>query len=108
VAEESHLDIDPRMTASIPWIMRNGVGIQIMETLAVGAFLTAFAVQLGASNFTIGLLAAVPHLSQLAQIPALSLNPNPPRLIHYGDLGTDSAPTGRTRSTTNAGCENVV
>jgi len=44
----------------------------------------------------------------LAQIPALSLNPNPPRLIHYGDLGTDSAPTGRTRSTTNAGCENVV
>jgi MFS family permease len=73
VAEESHLDIDPRMTASIPWIMRNGVGIQIMETLAVGAFLTAFAVQLGASNFTIGLLAAVPHLSQLAQIPALAV-----------------------------------
>ncbi len=53
--------------------MRNGVGIQIMETLAVGAFLTAFAVQLGASNFTIGLLAAVPHLSQLAQIPALAV-----------------------------------
>ncbi len=61
------------MTESIPWIMRNGVGIQIMETLAVGAFLTAFAVQLGASNFTIGLLAAVPHLSQLAQIPALAV-----------------------------------
>jgi MFS family permease len=56
---------------SVPWIVRNGVGIQIMETLAVGAFLTAFAVQLGASNFVIGLLAAVPHLSQLAQLPAL-------------------------------------
>ena len=53
--------------------MRNGVGIQIMETLAVGSFLTAFAIQLGASNFTIGLLAAVPHLSQLAQIPALAV-----------------------------------
>ena len=53
--------------------MRNGVGIQIMETLAVGAFLTAFALKLGASNFTIGLLAAVPHLSQLAQIPALAV-----------------------------------
>ena len=73
MAEEAHAEIDPRMTASIPWIMRNGVGIQIMETLAVGAFLTAFAVQLGASNFTIGLLAAVPHLSQLAQIPALAV-----------------------------------
>ena len=61
MAEETHAEIDPRMTASIPWIMRNGVGIQIMETLAVGAFLTAFAVQLGASNFTIGLLAATEY-----------------------------------------------
>jgi len=59
------------LRASVPWIVRNGIGIQIMETLAVGAFLTAFAVQLGASNFVIGLLAAVPHLSQLAQLPAL-------------------------------------
>jgi MFS family permease len=42
-----------------------------METMAVGAFLTALAVQLGASNLTIGALAAIPHLSQLAQIPAV-------------------------------------
>lgn len=42
-----------------------------METLAVGAILTAFAIQLGASNFLIGALAAIPHLSQLAQVPAL-------------------------------------
>lgn len=55
------------------WIFRNGVGIQIMETLAVGAFLTALAVDLGATNFTIGLLAAIPHLAQLGQIPALAL-----------------------------------
>ena len=55
------------------WILRNGVGIQIMETLAVGAFLTALAVELGASNLTIGLLAAIPHLAQLGQIPALAL-----------------------------------
>jgi len=53
--------------------MRNGVGIQVMETLAVGAFLTSFAVVLGASNFVIGLLAATPHFSQLAQIPALAV-----------------------------------
>ncbi|HEY5645173.1 MAG TPA: MFS transporter, partial [Pseudomonadales bacterium] len=56
---------------SLPWIIRNGIGIQIMETLAVGAFLTAYAIKLGASNFLIGLLAALPHLSQLAQIPAI-------------------------------------
>jgi MFS family permease len=42
-----------------------------METLAVGAILTAFAIELGASNFLIGLLAAIPHLSQLAQLPAM-------------------------------------
>src|SRR5262249_4533721 len=64
--------VDQHLADSVVWIMRNGAGIQIMETLAVGAFLTAFAIQLGASNFTIGLLAAVPHLSQLAQIPALA------------------------------------
>ncbi len=53
------------------WIVRNGVGIQIMETLAVGAFLTALAVELGAPNVVIGILAATPHLAQLAQLPAL-------------------------------------
>jgi MFS family permease len=73
LSESAPTEIDPRLRESIPWIVRNGVGIQIMETLAVGSFLTAFAIQLGASNFTIGLLAAVPHLSQLAQIPALAV-----------------------------------
>lgn len=59
------------LRSSEKWIMRNGVGIQVMETMAVGAFLTALAVQLGASNLTIGALAAIPHLSQLAQIPGV-------------------------------------
>ncbi|NJN51728.1 MAG: hypothetical protein HC809_08075 [Gammaproteobacteria bacterium] len=68
---EARPEQSPELRDSVPWIVRNGVGIQIMETLAVGAFLTAFAVQLGASNFAIGLLAAVPHLSQLAQLPAM-------------------------------------
>jgi len=54
--------------------MRNAFGVQFMETLAVGAFLTAFAIQLGASNAMIGLLAAIPHLSgfvQFAAVPVL-------------------------------------
>ncbi|XOV89243.1 MAG: MFS transporter [Pseudomonadota bacterium] len=59
------------LAASERWIVRNGVGIQIMETLAVGAFLTALAIDLGASNLMIGVLAAIPHLAQLAQVPAL-------------------------------------
>jgi MFS family permease len=63
--------LDDRLNDSIPWIVRNGIGIQLMETLSVGAILTAFAIKLGASNFVIGLLAAIPHLSQLAQISAM-------------------------------------
>ncbi len=65
------LTTDDRLQKSLPWILRNGIGIQLMETLAVGAILTAFAIQLGASNFIIGLLAAIPHLSQLAQLSAM-------------------------------------
>ena len=61
---------DERFQHNVKWITRNGIGVQMMETLAVGAFLTAFALQLGASNLVIGVLAAIPHLSQLAQIPA--------------------------------------
>lgn len=67
----SEVAIAERLDYNIKWIVRNGAGIQVMETLAVGAFLTAYVLQMGASNFVIGLLAAVPHLSQLAQIPAM-------------------------------------
>ncbi len=64
---------EERFQENVKWISRNGVGIQIMETMAVGALLTAYAIQLGASNLVIGVLAAIPHLSQLAQIPAIFL-----------------------------------
>lgn len=44
-----------------------------MVTLTGGVFLVAFALKLGASNLMIGLLAAVPPLAQLMQIPAIYL-----------------------------------
>lgn len=50
------------------WLLRNGISAQAMETLAAGPFLAACAIYLGASNITIGLLAAVPHLTQLIQL----------------------------------------
>jgi hypothetical protein len=46
----------------------HGLGAQAMDTLSVGAFITAFALELGASNIVIGLLAAIPHLTQVLQI----------------------------------------
>lgn len=41
--------------------------------LTTGVVLTAFALHLGANNATIGLLAAIPFLTQLAQVPAIAL-----------------------------------
>ncbi len=51
----------------------DGICSQVMGSLTTGAFLAAFAVLLGASNFVIGLLAAVSPLSQMLQIPAIYL-----------------------------------
>jgi MFS family permease len=55
------------------WLIRNGISAQAMETLAAGPFLAACAIYLGASNITIGLLAAVPHLTQLIQLAGVYL-----------------------------------
>jgi MFS family permease len=44
-----------------------------MGTLTTGPFLVAFALQMGGSNFAVGLLAAIPFLTQLFQLPAVFL-----------------------------------
>jgi hypothetical protein len=46
---------------------------EAMGALTTGVFLVGFAVALGASNFAIGVLAAIPFLAQLLQIPAVVL-----------------------------------
>ncbi|MEK9752627.1 MAG: hypothetical protein VW338_05365 [Rhodospirillaceae bacterium] len=51
----------------------NGIGTQVMETLTLGTFLTAFALQLGASNALIGLLAAAPYLANFGQLAGVYL-----------------------------------
>ncbi len=57
----------------LAWLVRNGVGGQMMETLSVGAFVTAYALELGATNLAIGLLAAIPHITQLLQLAGVPL-----------------------------------
>lgn len=52
-------------------IIKDGVASQAMGILTGGAFLVAFAVKLGASNFVIGLLAAIGPLAQLLQLPSI-------------------------------------
>lgn len=55
------------------WFRLNGIGTQVMETLTLGTFLTAFALQLGASNAFIGLLAAAPYLANFGQLVGVYL-----------------------------------
>jgi MFS family permease len=54
-------------------VLRDGLATQAMVTLTGGIFLVAFALSLGASNTVIGLLAAIPPLAELIQMPAISL-----------------------------------
>ncbi|MFH1305619.1 MAG: MFS transporter [Candidatus Omnitrophota bacterium] len=54
-------------------VIRDGMASTAMTTFTGGIFLTAFALKLGASNYIIGLLAAIPPITQLIQIPAIYL-----------------------------------
>jgi len=54
-------------------LLKDGMTSQALATMTSGAFLVAFALKLGASNLLIGLLAAIPSLMQLVQIPAILL-----------------------------------
>ncbi|MBC8357822.1 MAG: MFS transporter [Candidatus Aminicenantes bacterium] len=70
-AEESLTDEQVRL--GLGYVIKDGVASQAMGVLTGGAFLIAFAIKLGASNFVIGLLAAIGPLSQLLQLPSIFL-----------------------------------
>lgn len=54
-------------------LIRSGVATQAFVTFTCGTFLVAFALKLGASNFTIGLLAAIAPLAQFLNVPSIYL-----------------------------------
>ena len=52
---------------------REGVSSATMFSLASGGFMAAYALALGANNFQIGVLAALPFFTQVMQLPAILL-----------------------------------
>ena len=54
-------------------LVRDGICSRVVVLLSGGAFLAAMALALGASNYVIGLLAAIGPVSQILQIPAMFL-----------------------------------
>ncbi|MFX0044304.1 MAG: MFS transporter [Candidatus Hermodarchaeota archaeon] len=54
-------------------MVKQGTAVQIKNTLTESVFLVAFAILLGAPNTVIGILAAIPPLTQFLQLPAVIL-----------------------------------
>lgn len=54
-------------------LLYDGICSQVMAAMTGGAFLVAFALLNGASNTSVGLIAAISPLSQLLQLPAVLL-----------------------------------
>jgi hypothetical protein len=54
-------------------VVKDGLIVEVMATLTSGAFLVAMALKFGATNFQIGLLAALPTISNVFQVFALFL-----------------------------------
>jgi MFS family permease len=59
--------------SGLRYVIKDGIASQAMGILTGGAFLVAFAIKLGASNFVIGMLAAIGPLAQLLQLPSIFL-----------------------------------
>src|SRR5688572_9068545 len=54
-------------------VIKDGLAAEAMSTFTGGTFLVAMALQMGASNFQIGLLAALPTLTNVFQLVAIWL-----------------------------------
>ncbi|MEE4312750.1 MAG: MFS transporter [candidate division KSB1 bacterium] len=64
---------DQDVQSGLKNVVRDGITSQTMLTLTSGVFLIAYALEMGASNLAIGIIAAIPPLSQLFQIPSIYL-----------------------------------
>ncbi len=59
--------------SGLGYVVKDGLFTEAMTTMTSGAFLVALAIKLGASNFQIGLLAALPTFANVFQLFAISL-----------------------------------
>jgi MFS family permease len=64
---------EAELSRGLHWLMADAAFATAVGALNGGVMLVVFALWLGASNTVIGLLAALPYLTQLLQAPAVSL-----------------------------------
>ena len=64
---------DQEVTTGLRWMTREGMASMGFNSITTSGILAAFALVLGANNFQIGILAAIPFITQPLQIPAILL-----------------------------------
>jgi MFS family permease len=64
---------EQQLNAGLRWLTFEGMVSMGFSSITTSGFLAAFALALGANNFQIGLLAAIPYITQLLQIAATLL-----------------------------------
>jgi MFS family permease len=64
---------EQQVNSGLRLVVREGLVTEAMATLTGGAFLVAMALQMGASNFQIGLLAALPTFANIFQLVSIWL-----------------------------------
>lgn len=64
---------EAEVKTGLKYVIGDGLATEAMTTLTGGAFLVAFALLLGATNFEIGLLAALPTLTNIFQLVSIWL-----------------------------------
>lgn len=61
------------VAAGLRWLTWEGIASMGLSSITTSGFLAAFALALGANNLQIGILAAIPFLAQIIQIPVVLL-----------------------------------
>ena len=64
---------DEEVASGLRWLTREGIVSMGFGSITTSGFLTAFALILGANNLQIGILAALPFLGQVLQVPTIAL-----------------------------------
>ncbi len=62
---------DQDVQRSLRMMIWEGVFSGAMFSLGSGGFMAAYALALGANNFQVGILAALPFITQVAQLPTI-------------------------------------
>ncbi len=64
---------DEEVNKGLSALTKQGLATQVKLTITEGVFLVAFAIALQAPNTVIGILAAIPYIAQLLQVPSIYL-----------------------------------